>query len=105
MFSKKNRITAQEVQKMFRGDAKTAHSEFFLLKKRPNSLGFPRFAIIVPKKIAKTAVSRHKNKRKVVSIIEKLGATNIGDYVITFKVNLGSVSEDRISSDLVKILN
>jgi ribonuclease P protein component len=105
MFSKKNRINAQEVQKMFSGDAKTAHSEFFLLKKRPNSLGFPRFAIIVPKKIARTAVSRHKNKRMVVSIIEKLGVANPNDYVFTLKANIGTVSVNNISSDLVKILN
>jgi ribonuclease P protein component len=104
MFSRKNRITAQEVQKMFSSDAKTAHSEFFLLKKKANNLGVPRFAIIVPKKIAKTAVSRHKNKRKVISVIEKISPIKISDYVITLKTNFESISESQILSDLVKIL-
>ncbi len=104
MFAKKNRISALEVQKMFSSDVKTAHSEFFLLKKRSNDLGLSRFAVLIPKKVSKTAVQRHFDKRMVVSAIQKVNYPVSYDYVLTLKKSIKESSLDAITADLVRIL-
>lgn len=37
----------------------------------PNTLTYPRFAVVVPKKVEKTAVGRNRNKRRIISILKK----------------------------------
>ncbi len=104
MFSKKNRISSEEIQKIFSSEKKNIHSEFFLLKREENPLSHPRFAILVPKKVGKTSVARHRNKRLVVSLIENAGIKTRNDYVLTLKKDLCGVDSALILADLVKIL-
>ena len=64
MFSKKKRIPRDIVKKVV-SEGQKSYSELFLLKRLPNGLEQDRFAIVVSKKVSKTAVGRHKIKRKL----------------------------------------
>ena len=104
MFSKKYRITALEVQKMFSGDAETLHSELFLVKKSKNNLERSRFAVIIPKKVSKLAVKRHLDKRRIIRLMESLNFPAGNDYVLNLKKDIKEVSNDEIKNNLVKVL-
>jgi len=70
MFSKKYRIKSSEINQIFNERVESINSEDFFVKLRKNDLENNRFAIIVPKKIYKTAVARHLYKRKIVAALK-----------------------------------
>ncbi len=51
---------------------KTLSGVFLRIKKKKNDHGFVRFAVIVGKKVSKSAVVRNKKKRQVRDILRKL---------------------------------
>lgn len=64
-FPRRSRLkTAHEISKVFDFNVKY-HSAHFLVLARPNGLGFSRIAIMIPKKIAKSAPSRNYMRRVV----------------------------------------
>ena len=89
MFPKYSRIQKGDVLKVIKEGA-SYHSPSFLLKVLKNPVKTTLFAVIVSKKVAKTAVSRNKNKRRVREIIKKR-ETNIPQgyfYIIMLKKDL-----------------
>lgn len=70
MFPKYSRIQKGDVLSVIKEGA-SYHSPSFLLKLLKNPKKTNLFAVIVSKKIAKTAISRNKNKRRVREIIKK----------------------------------
>jgi ribonuclease P protein component len=70
MFKKSSRIEKKDVIKVIK-EGVAYHSPSFLLKVLNNPQKTTLFAVIVSKKVAKTAVSRNKNKRRVREIIKK----------------------------------
>jgi ribonuclease P protein component len=108
MFKRKQRIRASEISQMFKENTKSEKTELFFFKIKNNNLGFPRFAIIVPKKVYKTAVARHQVKRLLVrNIKELLPADNKieKDFIITVSTNLDDVTNNQIQSEFAKIIN
>jgi ribonuclease P protein component len=70
MFPKCSRIKKKDVLSVIKEGA-SYHSPSFLLKTLKNPLKTTLFAVIISKKVAKTAVSRNKNKRRVREAIKK----------------------------------
>lgn len=75
---------------VFRGGA-TATSKFFLLKYVSSPDGEDKISVVVPQKIAKTSVERHRLKRKIVGAISNVA--NINGILIAQKALIGANSE------------
>jgi ribonuclease P protein component len=71
MFSKTYRINKHDVEKVMKKGV-YYHSSFFSLKVLPNNLEKSLFAVIISKKVAKSAVLRNRNKRRVREVIKKI---------------------------------
>ena len=113
MFSKKYRIKAAEIDQIFKENLKSDNSELFFVKKKTTTAENDRFAILVPKKVCKLAVKRHKNKRKVIQLIKEVreekkvefrADVDTYDFIFTLKKDLSDVSDEEIKSILAKIL-
>ncbi|HRY30826.1 MAG TPA: hypothetical protein P5328_00300 [Candidatus Paceibacterota bacterium] len=104
MLLSKNRISAGDLQEIFKSVSNSVSSKFFYLKKRLNNLNYSRFAVIIPQKISKLSVARHRNKRKVMNLLKKIGTTGNYDYVLTLKKRVDDVVTGELEADLVKIL-
>jgi len=89
MFPKYQRIQKGDVLSVIKEGA-SYHSPSFLLKMLKNPLKTTLFTVIVSKKVAKTAVLRNKNKRRLREIIKKQsGKIPQGYfYVVTLKKDL-----------------
>ena len=70
MFSKKQRLRTSEYDEVF-NLGKTIKTKFFLLKYKKNTLLFPRFAVVIPKKQSKLSVKRHLYKRMFINFLKK----------------------------------
>lgn len=71
MLPKKIRLTTSLFDQVFK-TGRVQHGSFFWMRSLPISLELPsRFAVVVPKKVAKTAVLRNKIKRIVYRAIEE----------------------------------
>jgi ribonuclease P protein component len=68
MFSRKNRIPRERLEEVIK-QSKSLGSDFFNVKFSENNLNFPRFSVIVSKKVCKSSVGRHLLKRRFLSII------------------------------------
>lgn len=70
MISKNNRIPKKTIEEIMK-EKKSTNCDFFLLKYKKNEENKPRFCVIAPKKIFKTAVERNKVKRFLKNKIQK----------------------------------
>ena len=105
MFKKGSRIDKKDVIKVIKEGA-TYHSPSFLLKVLKNPLKTTLFSVIVSKKVAKTAVSRNKNKRRVRVIIKK-NTQNIPQerfYIIMLKKDLNKSLFQDIEKEVNELL-
>ncbi len=62
MFSKKERVPRETIKKVI-SEGFQKRSELFLIKKLKNTLPYSRFAVVVSKKVSKSAVQRIYIKR------------------------------------------
>lgn len=88
MFPKEWRLTRKRDIKRLFDSGKTTATTWFFIRYRPNSLGHPRFAVVVGRKVAKAAVVRNRLKRLVRQAIrEQLAKTKppSQDYLITIR--------------------
>jgi ribonuclease P protein component len=79
------------------------HSPFFVLR-FSNTASKSRFAISVPKKVAKTATERNKIKRRVYSILRKLipQLKQNMEMVMIVKSELTKLSHIKIEEEIRK---
>ena len=101
MLKKNSRIEKKDVIKVIK-EGVAYHSPSFLLKVLKNPLKTTLFAVIVSKKIAKTAVSRNKNKRRVREIIKKeTNKIKKGNfYIIMLKKDLKETAFGDVQNEL-----
>jgi ribonuclease P protein component len=112
MFSKKHRIKASEINQIFSEKIKSEHSDAFFVRKKENDLEQDRFAVLVPKKVYKLAVKRHKYKRLVTSLLKELiadlklntSSKTKKDYVITLKKDISNYEAVEIKKQLANFL-
>jgi ribonuclease P protein component len=69
----------------------------FAVKSLKNEKGFNRFAIVVSKKVSKSAVVRNDLRRKIYNIVGKISGTH--DYIIFVK-NHQVLSEISVNSSV-----
>jgi ribonuclease P protein component len=101
MFKKGSRVDKNDVIMVIKEGA-SYHSPSFLLKVLKNPLKITLFAVIVSKKVAKTAVSRNKNKRRVREIFKK-HSNSIPQgffYIIMLKKDLNKTLFKDIESEV-----
>ena len=67
MLPKTHRLTTKECDTVLKEGRKIA-SPFFFARMRPNSLSHTRYAIVVSKKFAKTAILRNTIRRRAYTI-------------------------------------
>jgi ribonuclease P protein component len=63
-------------------NAKVIRTDYFLVKYEKNNLDFPRFAVIVPKKLTKKSVIKNKIKRKIKTILKDYIDIGSFDFLI-----------------------
>lgn len=71
MLKKRFKLKTSEFKEVF-NLGKTSHSPIFVLKSMNNLIEYPRFAVVVSKKISKKAVERNKIRRRFFHAIEEL---------------------------------
>lgn len=81
MFSRKNRIPREKLEEIIK-QSKSLGGDFFNIKFSENNLNFPRFSVIVSKKVCKSSVGRHLLKRRLVSVIR----ANFGNFTSDYGV-------------------
>ena len=82
MFSKNQRIDRKTIKNIIKQPDSVVRSGCFTLRFSKNNLNYPRFSIVIPKKVEKSAVKRHLLKRKITSLIKDLKLNNNFDYVL-----------------------
>jgi len=70
-FPKKNRVAKEKDFQTVWQNGQIYHSDIMFLKIKKNNLNYPRFAIIVSKKISGKAVVRNKIKRQLNEILRQ----------------------------------
>lgn len=72
MYAYKHRLRHEHEVKEVLATGRTRAGRFVRLKFVSNELGYPRFAVVVSKKVHKSAVVRNKKKRQIREILRKL---------------------------------
>lgn len=110
MLPKKIRLTTALFDQVFK-TGKVQHSPLFWVRSILASAGLPsRFAVVVSKKIAPTAVLRNKNKRFVYKAIETLNTSNSTRqpnkmFILGVKKDLSKLSSIDITQELKNLIN
>lgn len=105
MFSRKNRIPREKLEEIIK-QSKSLGGDFFNIKYLENNLDFPRFSVVVAKKVCKSSVGRHLLKRRLVSIIKsQIKAFSNKDYVFFIKKEAISKDFKETKTSLESFLN
>jgi ribonuclease P protein component len=81
MFNKKNRIPKESLKDLM-SQKNYISCGFFVLKSKENGFDYPRFAIIISKKVSKLSVKRHLIKRVFAHFVLKyLKSLKHADYL------------------------
>ena len=104
MFSKKQRIDREKVGKIIKSPDFLFNSNLFNVKYSENNLPYPRFSIVISKKVAKSAVSRHFLKRKIVNILKKKEKIKNYDLILFLKSEKITDFEQEIDSFINKCM-
>lgn len=83
------------------------HSPSFSLKVLKNKENKALFAVVVSKKVAKTAVSRNKNKRRAREALKKEEKNIPQDrfYILTLKKDLNIVNFSDLAIEIKELLS
>lgn len=79
MIPKTSRINREDFEKIMKKGG-FLNSPFFTLRFLKNPLNVTHFSVVVSKKVAKTAVSRNKIRRRTYSILKKLTKNSKNSY-------------------------
>jgi ribonuclease P protein component len=106
MFSRKNRIPRETIDKIFHNPEKIFKKGGFLIRISKNNLEIPRFAVVIPKKQVKNAVRRNLIKRQIISLLKKSKITKNIDLVVylksfssEFKTDFNNLLETQIKNN------
>lgn len=96
-------ISKLDFDKVFKR-GKAVKGSFLFVKWIGNELGFPRFGLVVPKKIYSKAVDRNRLKRVLSEIVAsciKNSVTSSRDFVVVIS---GQGQENLIKNELTNLL-
>lgn len=100
MFPTNKRLSREIIKKAISNGSKY-YSELFLIKYIDNDLDTSRFAVVVSKKVSKSAVGRHLVKRRFVNVLNNMKEINIKDYVILVSPKSKIALYEEIKEELV----
>jgi len=104
MFARKNRIPRNELEIIIK-QTRSIGGDFFNVKFLPNELDFPRFSIIVSKKVAKSSVLRHLLKRKMFSAVRiNFNGFPAQDYVFFLKKEAAVVNFKELKNGVTRFI-
>ena len=104
MFSRTSRIKKADVGKIIK-EGVSYHSPSFSLKVLRNNEAKNMFSVVVSKKVAKTAVSRNANKRRVREAIKKTLNIKQGfSFVLFIKKDLKTNTFKDLSNEIFALL-
>lgn len=84
---------------------KTRYGEFVLMRGRHNNQAVSRYAVVVSKKVAKSAVTRNRIRRRASEIIRQSQFLDTGlDIVIIAKTGLDQASPEAVKHDIIRTL-
>lgn len=83
MIPNTNRINREDFEKIMKKGG-FLNSPFFTLRFLKNPLNTTHFSVVVSKKVAKTAVSRNKIRRRTYSLLKKLTKNSKNPYFAIF---------------------
>ena len=105
MLPRKHRATRAEIEQTIKNGA-TASGDFFYAKMSREKEN-PKFAVVISKKIEKTAAGRHLLKRRINSVIEREILKGKGKKIVVFfpkKINK-RINYKEIEKDISAVLN
>jgi ribonuclease P protein component len=88
MLPKEQRLTTKDVALVFTGKRKTIHTQYFnVITAQPTGLKHKKYAALVTKKVAPSAVLRNKMRRRVYRCIQKNILKSTPPRAIVVQVN------------------
>ncbi len=104
MFKFKNRLRkTKEIEQVMKL-GKSRSGKFFGLKYMKNEIEEPRFAIVISKKVHKSAVQRNRKKRQIREVLREFVKDGVlktsNDYVIFVQKQILDVDYNGIKQDL-----
>lgn len=87
MFSKENRLSKESDLKAVLAKSRSTSGQGIRVKSRANHVGAPRVAVVVGKKVSKSAVSRNRIRRRIRSVLEKTSTLPAVDLVVLVQSN------------------
>ncbi|MBU1151537.1 ribonuclease P protein component [Patescibacteria group bacterium] len=105
MVAKKNRLKKGEIEyTMKKGDK--SNSRFFIVKHLKSTENFPKFCVIISKKINKSAVKRNKLKRQICEILRQTENSELKsskNIILIPKKEITQSNFQEIEADLGKL--
>lgn len=105
MLPKKRRISRTEIETVLKSGARH-NSPHLLLYLYKNGLNYSKFSFSVSKKVAKTAVSRNKQRRRGYSIITKKGVSIKPGFscLLVFKKGADLIKFESLEKEISELL-
>lgn len=97
MLPKSRRLTTEEFLKVFKNGRKSASSHFLITH---STQGSNKIAVVVPKKVEKSSVLRHRIKRRIFGVLDKIQVP-LGSIILNCKTKLLT---DISHKDLVRVI-
>ena len=106
MLSKKQRLSRKEFSRIYKNGKRVSTPLFYFIYKKSDKKA--RYSVVVSKKVSKSAVGRHKIKRRVYNILSayiKQYPEHIYDGIFIISPQITKESIDTITQTIVKTLN
>lgn len=101
---KKNRLSGAEIRALT--SPRRFHGDLFSLSYFPSTADTPRFACVVSKKVAGSAVKRNRIKRRVRAVLDAhQSVARVGSYVWYVKKDAVGAPYRDIEKDIVQLLS
>ena len=106
MLSSDKKISSQEFNNFYKKAQRKFSKNFIISLISSKTKQKTKFAVVVSKKLIKTAVLRHKNKRKIYKILSQLYPqfSNIKYGFILLQNNIENIDEVDLEKELSSLL-
>ena len=98
MFAQRHRLNSRCFEELLKKGKFTYHKSFKLIWEDAPDL---KIAVVVPKKVARLSVTRHKFKRIVVNLLKTIiNLPKKGSYIVFVQKNIKDLPKEEVSSEL-----
>ena len=106
MLKKSQKLNSKEHKKLV-SSGKIKHGKFLMLQLLNNDEEITKCAVVVSKKIHKSAVKRNQNRRKVFDILQNIYPQLKQGYLFAFVVrkNIDELSQEELTQEISFLLN